>query len=386
MKGTSENPIVLVVDDNPKNLQIIALTLRDLNYRLIIADNGKKAIDLSGRHKIDLILLDIMMPGIDGFEVCKVIKSNPQYQNIPIIFLTALSEKTNLVKGFELGAVDYITKPFNKEELISRIKTHLELKFARDELQKATNHLTELNAIKDKMFSVIGHDLRSPIGSLKMTLDMLANSIERYDTNRLKETIASLSKTSEEVFGLLENLLWWARSQNGNLTIHTENIALADFVSSLFYLNKSSLLLKDIQFEKNIADDTKVFADHNILKTVLHNLLTNAIKFTPNGGTVSISSELEDNRIKIRVSDTGIGIPEENIPKLFDEKQFFTTPGTSNESGSGLGLLLCKKFVQASQGEIRVESRQGKGSTFTIEIPAGKDEEIREDSFIKQSE
>jgi len=373
---TAKNPIILVVDDNPKNLQIIALTLRDLNYRLIIADGGQKAIELSERYDIDLILLDVMMPGTDGFEVCKVVKSNPKNEGIPIIFLTALSEKTNLVKGFELGAVDYITKPFNKEELVSRIKTHLDLKFARDELQRMATHLTELNTIKDKMFSVIGHDLRSPIGSLKMMLEMLAVNLEKYDREKFKEIIGSLSKTSDEVFSLLENLLWWARSQSGNMSIISENIELSTLISTLYYLNKSSLSLKKIQFETNIKEDTWIYADLNIIKTVLHNLLTNAIKFTPAGGLVSISSENNGNRVKISVSDNGLGISEENLTKLFDEKQHYTTPGTSNESGSGLGLLLCKNFVQANNGEIWVKSKPGIGSTFTIEIPAGKNEAL----------
>lgn len=376
MSNITRNPIILVVDDNPKNLQIIALTLRELNYKLIIADGGQKAIELSDRYQVDLILLDVMMPGIDGFEVCRIIKSNSKYAAVPIIFLTALSEKANLVKGFELGAVDYITKPFNKEELISRIKTHLDLKFARDELQSVTNNLAESNAIKDKMFSVIGHDLRSPVGSIKMMLELILGDFDNYEPKKIKETLNSLSKTTEEVFNLLENLLWWARSQNGTLAIFPENIELTSLISGLYYLNKGSFSLKNIQFSNSVEKECLVHADMNMLKTVLRNLISNAIKFTPEGGTVSVSATEEGEFVEIRVSDTGVGISDDNLSKLFDEKQQMSSLGTNNEAGSGLGLILCKNFVQSNNGKIRVESTLGKGSTFTVEIPAGKPESV----------
>jgi len=376
MNKTTRDPIILVVDDNPKNLQIIALTLRELKYKLIIADGGQKAIELSDRYQVDLILLDVMMPGIDGFEVCRVIKSKPQNNGTPIIFLTALSEKANLVKGFELGAVDYITKPFNKEELISRIKTHLDLKFARDELQSVSNNLAESNAIKDKMFSVIGHDLRSPVGSIKMMLEFLLGNIDSYDIQKIKETISSLSKTTDEVFNLLENLLWWARSQSGNLVIIPENIQLSSLIRGLYYLNKESLSIKNIRFESAIDNECMVFSDMNMLKTVLRNLISNAIKFTPQGGLITIAAIEDEDFVKIKVSDSGVGIAEENLPKLFNEKQHFSSVGTNNEAGSGLGLILCKNFVQANNGKISAESISGKGSTFTIEIPKGNPEII----------
>ena len=176
MKADFENkvPTLLVVDDNPKNLQIVALILREVNFKIIIATDGKSAVDLVQRAKPDLVLMDVMMPGMDGFEACKIIKSDPANDNIPVIFLTALSEKVNTVKGLEAGGVDYMVKPFDKEELVTRIRTHLELKYTRDKLQKTTDDLIELNSIKDKLFSIIGHDLRSPVGSLKMMLNFVS--------------------------------------------------------------------------------------------------------------------------------------------------------------------------------------------------------------------
>lgn len=363
-------PTVLVVDDNPKNVQIIALILSGLKYKIIIATSGSGAIDLVERVRPDLILLDVMMPGMDGFETCQIIKSKPENDNIPVIFLTALSEKVNIVKGFVTGGVDYITKPFNKEELTSRIKTHLELKFTRDELQKTTDHLMELNSIKDKLFSVIGHDLRSPIGSIKMTLDFMKGDLgKHYKIEDFRETVDMLSQTTDEVFGLLENLLAWAKAQSGNLTVLPEDINLTELVNSIFLLHKGSIQQKDIHFECLADKETIVFADLNMLKTVLRNLISNAIKFTPKEGTISVSTNKTDDFTRIIVSDNGVGISAENMAKLFDDKQHLTTYGTNNETGSGIGLLLCHNFVKKNHGSLLVESEVGKGSSFTIELP-----------------
>jgi len=366
-------PTVLVVDDNPKNVQIIALLLRELKYKIIIAVNGKSAIDLVERARPDIILMDVMMPGMDGFEACQIIKTKPENENLPVIFLTALSEKVNIVKGFEAGGVDYITKPFNKEELISRIKTHLELKFARDEMQKMTNHLVELNSIKDKMFSVIGHDLRSPLGSIKMTLDFLKSDTgQQYKIEDFRNSVNLLAQTTDEVFGLLENLLGWAKSQSGNLSVIPEEIKVCDLVNSVYLLHKGSFLHKKLNFENNVANSSIVCADMNMLKTVLRNLLSNAIKYTPEGGTIIVESNELNENTQIIVTDTGVGIPAENLSKIFDEKQHLSTYGTNKESGSGLGLILCQSFVKSNNGRLMVESGQGKGSSFIVELPSAK--------------
>lgn len=323
-------PTVLVVDDNPKNVQIIALLLRELKHKIMIAVSGNSAIDLVERARPDLILLDVMMPGMDGFETCQIIKSKPENKNIPVIFLTALTEKINIVKGFEAGGVDYITKPFNKEELVSRIKTHLDLKFARDEMQQMTNHLVELNSIKDKMFSVIGHDLRSPLGSIKMTLDFLnSDTGQQYKIEDFRKSVNILAQTTDEVFGLLENLLGWAKSQSGNLSVISEPIKVNDLINSVYLLQKGNFTQKKLHFENTVGDTTFVSADINMLKTILRNLISNAIKYTPEGGSVCVKSEELDVFTRIIVTDTGVGISSENRTKLFDEKQHISTYGTN---------------------------------------------------------
>ena len=373
MKEDIQNitPTILVVDDNPKNIQIVALILREFKYKIIIAVNGQNAIDLVNRTRPDLILLDVMMPGMDGFEACRIIKMDVKNENIPIIFLTALSEKVNIVKGFEMGGVDYIVKPFNKDELLTRIKTHLELKFTRDKLNKTTSDLIELNRIKDKMFSIIGHDLRSPVGSMKMMIDLILCDPVLVGLKEHKNNFEVLSQTANELYLLLENLLGWAKAQSGNLGFINENIELEMAVKSVFLLHRSSAQNKKLNFEQNIAEGLMVFTDLNMLKTVLRNLISNAIKFSFEGGTIKISAENKNDLIKISVSDTGVGIQKENFPKLFDLKQHITSYGTKNEPGSGLGLNLCADFINNNGGRIWVESEVGAGSTFFIELTAG---------------
>ncbi len=363
-----ENPTILIVDDNPTNIKVIALILRSLKYKIVIATNGEQAIELVEQTKPDLILLDVMMPKIDGFETCKIIKSKSENKDLPVIFITALNDSESLVKGFGVGGVDYITKPFNKNELLSRVKTHLELKQTRDRLEKTSRHLAELNAIKDKMFSVIGHDLRSPLSSVKMTLEFLAQ-ISKSNEDPFSENINIMLKTTDEVFSLLENLLGWAKSQSGNLHINKEILQLDDLVMSTYLLNKGNIDLKKIEFINDIRSGDTIWADLNSMKMVLRNLVSNAIKFTHENGIIKISSKQVASATRIIISDTGVGIKQEDLPKLFDQSEHLTTYGTNREAGSGLGLVLCQDFVQKNGGKINVESVVGKGTSFIIELP-----------------
>lgn len=365
-------PTVLVVDDNPNNLKIVALTLRELNFKIVIATNGKDAIDLVKRTQPDLILLDVMMPEMDGFEVCKILKSDKKNENLPIIFLTAVGEKSKIVKGFELGGVDYITKPFNKEELIIRIKTHLELKFTRDELQKTTNHLSELNELKDKMFSVIGHDLRGPLGNIKMTLELLSKGLFEFNSDDYKDTMGTLVQSSEEVYELLENLLGWAKSQSGILKYTPEDIPIENLIESTYFMFKGNLAMKNLSFTPDIPENLNLQTDAYMLKMTMKNIISNAIKFTPDGGEISIKAETQNGENKITITDSGIGIPEEDLPKLFNEKEHLSTYGTNGESGSGLGLKVANSFVVQMNGRLLVESTLGEGSKFIIQLPVSK--------------
>lgn len=368
-KPLDGTPTILVVDDNPNNIKIVALIMRTLQYKIVIATNGEQAIEMVKQTRPDLILLDVMMPKIDGFETCRIIKSKKENENIPVIFITALNDTDSLVKGFKAGGVDYITKPFNKDELISRMRTHIELKQTRDQLEKTSAHLAELNSLKDKMFSVIGHDLRSPLSSVKMTLEFLS-AITLSENEEVSESLKLMSKTTDEVFSLLENLLGWAKSQSGNLQIKKEHVSVSELVHSIYLLNKGSFELKKIEFSSIIPEDHFIDVDLNTIKIVLRNLVSNAIKFTPEKGSILIKSEQHSGGILLSVSDSGVGISKEDLPKLFNPARHHTTYGTNREPGSGLGLILCKDFVEKNGGSISVESEPGKGTVFQVHIPS----------------
>jgi two-component system sensor histidine kinase/response regulator len=361
---------ILIVDDNSVNIKIASFALSKCDCEIVSATSGNEALQLIAEKMPDLVLLDVMMPGMDGFETCRHIKAEKKHENLPVIFITALTETTDLVKGFQAGGVDYVTKPFKKEELISRVQTQLELKRIRDDLHEKNQRLSDLNKLKDKMFSVIGHDLRSPLGSVKLNLEFLSYSAASVG-EEFAETISTLTSTTNEVYNLLENLLGWAKSQSGNLAVVPEDISLKEVVESVFLLNKGNFKNKGIEFKQNI-DDVRIHADLNSTKVVLRNLLSNALKFTPENGSIELSTKRINGHVQIELKDSGVGIPEENIPKLFDSSQYITTYGTNRESGSGLGLSLCHDYIKKNSGDIWVEREVGQGTSFFFTLPVTK--------------
>lgn len=364
----NSQPTILIVDDNKKNLQVLGSFLREQEWRIVVAIDGAAALKLVERLLPDLILLDIMMPEMDGYEVCRKLKSKDQTKEIPVIFLTAKNDTEDIVEGFRVGGVDYITKPFKQEELIARIKTHIELQRSKAIIREQADKLKKTIKTKEKMYGIIGHDLRGPIGNMSMLFDHLtSDSFELTDQENL-ELIDSLRKTAKETFYLLENLLYWANFQTGSIAFNPENINVNEITGQTFYLLTSSAGNKNIELINKTGDDF-VRADKNMVKTVMRNLVSNAIKFTQSGGKVVVSAKNEGEMIKISISDNGIGLSEDKRKKLFRDDEIITSRGTDNESGSGLGLKLSKEFIEMNKGKIDVESRIGEGTTFYFILP-----------------
>lgn len=378
---TEELPFtVLIVDDNVQNLQVLADILRGGNYRIAMVKNGIRALDFIGRKKPDMVLLDIMMPEMDGYEVCRRMKQDPESAEIPVIFISALADTDNKLRGFEVGGVDYIAKPFHREEVYARVNVHLKLKRANEKLRTANELLQEANAAKDKLFSVIAHDLRGPIGSLCQTVEILTEEPEELEAGLRGELLKSLGISVKSAHYLLENLLYWAGSQSGHIPFSPTPVRLCDIVEPNIQLLSGIAKNKDIRliskiFECSGEEEKLAWADREMMQIVLRNLLSNALKFTPLSGQVSVSALWKEDEVEISVSDTGVGIKEENIGRLFHLQQHFTTRGTQSEKGSGLGLLLCREFTEKNGGTIRVESAEGKGSIFRITLPVWKPDE-----------
>ncbi len=368
---------VFIVDDNQKVRRVLRRHLKKKEYDIYEAENGTMALTEIEKIRPDLILLDVMMPDMDGFEVCKRLKQNPAISNIPIIFLTAKSEEDDIIAGLELGAVDYITKPFSHKELMTRVNTHIELKTARDtillqreELKRANEELKKSNATKNKFFSIISHDLGNFFHALIGLSSMLTEEHDSLSVEKKEKVFEIILKSSEKGYRLLQNLLQWSQAQTGKITSKPTKFGLKTFIADNFELSSTQAKAKNITLVSSISDTTTVFTDKNMLDTVIRNLISNAIKFTPVNGKVELLSEEKDSEVEISISDTGVGISPQDIEKLFRVDINHSTIGTGEEKGTGLGLILCKEFVEKNGGKIWVESEVGKGSQFHIRLPS----------------
>ncbi|MCG8701366.1 MAG: hybrid sensor histidine kinase/response regulator [Bacteroidales bacterium] len=364
---------ILIVDDLAKNIQIVANLLKPFDYRILFAQNGVKALKIIDEETVDLVLLDVMMPEIDGFEVCKRIKSMPGKKDIPIIFLTAKTDIDSITTGFQLGGVDYVTKPFNNEELMARIHTHLSLRSSYKTIADQNVELTELNAVKDKFFSIIAHDLRNPFNALLVLTEILKTRYGEMESSEAQQMIDMLYDSTKEGYELLDNLLTWSRSQRNRLEFNPVLLDIRDIIQGNVQLLTNLARSKEIQLQVNVDREYQVMSDQNMIDTVIRNLVTNAIKFTPTGGLITISVITNEDEIIVTVKDTGVGISPENLSKLFKIDSGHSTLGTSNEKGTGLGLVLCKEFIDKHEGRIWVESELNKGSEFKFSLPAVKE-------------
>lgn len=363
---------ILIVDDVMYNITLLKALLKTEKYQITIANNGTQALEKVESERPDLILLDVMMPGLSGFDVSEKLKSSIQFNDIPIIFLTALNSHEDVVRGFQLGANDFITKPFNKDELKIRIKHQISLLEAKRIILKQTEELRSIIIGRDKLYSVIAHDLRGPLGSIKMILDLVLSKLEGADKEML-EMVKMANQTTEDVFMLLDNLLKWTKSQIGRLNTAIQIINITDIVRNSIEIFVATVRLKGIKIEFDFHCSCDVMVDRNMIKTVMRNLLSNAIKFSNPNGTINITIDNEDNDfVTVNVIDHGCGIKEENKSKLLHVASHFSTFGTSNEEGSGLGLLLCVDFVNKNGGRLWFESEEGVGSTFSFTLPKSK--------------
>lgn len=363
-------PNILIVDDVSANLKVLGDMLKGEGYKVRPVPNGMLALQVASKEKPDLILLDIMMPDMDGYEVCRRLKENPKLSDIPVIFISALNDTQDIVKALKSGGVDFITKPFQAEEVKARVHTHLKLHQQSKKLLEQSKELLELNATKDKFFSIIAHDLRGPLGGFMGLSEMMADENQGFEPEEMKEMTLALSQSARNIYNLLENLLEWSQMQRGRTSFNPQIVSLNESASECLKLVTESANKKMIQLEVDIPKEHTVFADINMIHTIIRNLVSNAIKFTPKGGIVSIFSGIADNKAAIiGVRDTGIGMDSEMIYNLFRINVNSSRPGTEGEHSTGLGLLLCKEFVEKHGGELWVESEVRKGSVFYFTIP-----------------
>lgn len=364
---------ILIVDDVMSNVLLLKVLLTNEKFAIATASNGRQALEQVEKENPDLVLLDVMMPDMSGFEVAQHLKSNPNTADIPIIFLTALNSTADIVKGFQVGANDFISKPFNKEELIIRVTHQISLVAAKRLILSKTEELQRTIAGRDKLYSVIAHDLRSPMGSIKMVLNMLILNLPSEKIGaEMYELLTMANQTTEDVFSLLDNLLKWTKSQIGKLNVVYQDVDLVEVIDGVIEIFSMVASLKKIRIREMKPEKMMVNADIDMLKTVVRNLLSNAIKFSKENSEVLVKMEEVDGMAVVSVQDYGCGISEEGQKKLLHTDTHFSTFGTNNEEGSGLGLLLCKDFVVKNGGKLWFTSKEGEGSIFSFSIPVKK--------------
>ena len=365
---------ILIVDDVVSNVLLLKILLTSEKYQVCTAANGTQCIEQAKKEKPDLILLDVMMPDMNGFDVAVLLKKDPDTQDIPIIFLTALNNPSDLVKGFQVGGNDFLTKPFNKEELLMRVVHQIELVDAKRTIVRQNEELRRTIQNRDKMYSVIAHDLRSPMASIRMVLNLAVNVVPKEAVG--EEIFGLLDKAnreSEETHDLLDNLLKWTKSQTGRLNVVYQDVDLDDVVPGVVDIFRMIAEMKKINLQYLPSDEKLlVYADNDMIKTIIRNFLSNAVKFTPEGKGIEVFCKREGDFARISVRDHGVGIAAERVDTIFHKGE--TTYGTGGEEGSGLGLQLCQDFARKNGGDAYVESVEGEGSTFSFTIPLKKEQ------------
>ena len=365
---------ILIVDDVVSNVLLLKILLTNEKFQVCTASNGKMCIEMAKSEHPDLILLDVMMPELNGFDTAVILKKDPETLEIPIIFLTALNNPSDLVKGFQVGANDFLTKPFNKEELVMRVMHQIQLVAAKRIIVRQNEELKRTISNRDKMYSVIAHDLRSPMASIRMVLNLAVNVVSPETVG--EEIFGLLDKAnreSEETHNLLDNLLKWTKSQTGRLNVVYQDIDLDDIVPGVVDIFQMIAEMKKIDLKYIPAQEKlTVRGDNDMIKTVIRNFLSNAVKFTPEGKGIEVFYKREGDFARICVRDHGVGIASDRVDTIFHKGE--TTYGTGGEEGSGLGLQLCQDFARKNGGDAQVESTFGEGSTFSFTIPLKKDE------------
>lgn len=362
---------ILIVDDVVSNVLLLKILLTNEKFQVCTANCGNMCIEQARAEKPDLILLDVMMPDISGFDTAIILKKDPELKDIPIIFLTALNSPADLVKGFQVGANDFLSKPFNKEELVVRVMHQIALVAAKRLIEKQNRELLATINNRDKMYSVIAHDLRSPMASIRMVLNLVVAAVSPDVVGQeIFDLIDKANKESEDVHDLLDNLLKWTKSQTGRLTVVMQDLDLNDIIPGVVDIFEMIAANKKIKLSYT-GSSTIVRADNDMLKTIVRNFMSNAVKFSPENSTIEISVTSDADFAKISIRDHGVGIAADRIDSIFHKGE--TTYGTGGEEGSGLGLQLCQDFAQKIGGDVMVQSVEGEGSTFSVLVPLKKD-------------
>jgi len=364
MNSGSIPPRILVVDDQESNVQVLGDMLSQLGFEIVPVTDGEHALRRLMARPADLVLLDVLMPGLDGFEVCRRIRARPELADIPIVFLSAADDKTFIVRALEAGGVDYVTKPFNRAELVSRVRTHLALKQARDRLR-------QLAEDKDELLGILAHDLKNHLGGMQMSAQLLNDRIREVADTRLKRIADNILRSSEQMLSFVKEFLAnSAADRNAPLKLHP--VSLVDSATATVHRYAEAARRKSLTIHEKYAPESPlVLADRAALDQVIDNLVSNAVKFSPEGKSIWISvGPAPNQRAELRVRDQGPGCTVEDLAQMFLRYRRLSARPTAGEPSTGLGLSIAKRHVTAMNGDLHCESEPGDGANFILRLPA----------------
>lgn len=369
----SRKPVILLVDDQPRNLQLLGNALFNNGYDVALASSGREALDLIAESAPDLVLLDVMMPDMDGFEACEKLKSSGMAPDLEVIFVTAKTQREDLLRGFDVGGVDYITKPIQIPEVLARVKSQISLKFAKDELRQANRKLSRVIEDQQRFLSILSHDVRAPLYGINHLLYDGYNHSDELSKHDLLDILRTCEDSSRRLASFFEDTLVWASSETGGYEEAAEPISLLDSFELAKSLLSSLFNQKEVNLVAEIEEGLAVVGKPNALGTVIRNLISNAVKYSKTGGKVIFRCERDGDRVRISVIDYGVGISPDRIQELFDPDKRQSTLGTDREKGAGLGLFLCQSLVENLGGRLQVQSEENEGSVFSFSLPSFDD-------------
>lgn len=374
MNSTPTSPSrgnILIVDDTPDNLWLLSTMLTQHGYEVRSAISGSVALMTTEIELPDLILLDINMPKMNGYEICECLQSNQRTREIPVIFLSAFNQTTDKVKAFRSGGVDYITKPFQVEEVLVRVEHQLTLRRMKLELQqaqadalKALAQEKELSRLKSEFVSMISHDFRTPLTSIRGFADLLRYGEQALTPELQTRYFDKIESAVEHLLHLLNEVLLIGSIEAQSVKCQPIATNLEKFCQELIEsLQPSASNQHPIQIRSE-GDCTQVKIDQTLLHQILSNLLANAMKYSLQGQPIQLRLHCQNDRVTLQVQDQGIGIPTDGLPHVFDA--FYRCSNVDRIKGTGLGLAVVKKCVDIHQGTIQIESQEGVGTTFTV--------------------
>jgi len=361
--GSSNSAVrIMVADDQAANIQIIGNMLGKLGYEIVPATDGETALKRLALRPTDLILLDVLMPGMDGVEVCRRIRENPEWKHIPIIFLSAADDKDLIVRALEAGGVDYVTKPFNQAEMLLRVRTHLALKAAHDRLK-------QLAEDKDELLGILAHDLKNHLGGMQMSANLLRERMAQAPDSKPAQLCENICHSTGQLLAFVKEFLANSATDHG-IVLTPGAVELSEIVAHAGKSYEEAARRKNLEFHLRVPEGpTYVAADRNALTQVIDNLLSNAVKFSPMGKPITVTVRSTTDGAECLIQDRGPGFSDQDKLLMFRRYGRLSARPTGGEPSTGLGLSIVRKLVVAMNGELICDSTPGEGTTFTVRLP-----------------